>query len=391
MEAPRTCKSRLAAAGGIDLSVIKGLMDAIGGTQVEKKRTELAKSVNPSSWLTKAAEYSQWLRSTDAPNDETAPQEPSVDCIWVRAREGRGKTGATISALNNVEEYVSKQTSEQDAMLFAYFFCEPAAEFSTAEDLLKSILSRLINQQPRLATYAKMFIKGKSHAPENTGKSHREGTSKSQAQPTVENLWQCLQDMLSDECVGRCVYLIINNLHVLPKDSDSTIKLMDYMQHALHNTYARQYDPDESIISTKWFITSRDTQVLRKILGIPKVRLVDLENAKYGDQVQMDLRRHARERVAALQFKKNYNKALAYFASSLIGQHAQNIHWIDITCVQLEELSETESHLQFRRVLEETPQDLSDLLNDAWRQIFHASIDKGQRIKEILRALILTY
>ncbi|KAH8680661.1 hypothetical protein BX600DRAFT_391706 [Xylariales sp. PMI_506] len=377
-------KSRVASARDVDYSSLKSIADALGNPQADKKRKDIAKAVAISSWITEATEYKDWFE-LPKPQDLANPTSaPTVDCLWIRGREGRGKTGAAIAAVKNIDKFVKdneEQNIGQDGTLLACFLCDPATDYCTAEDLLKSLICQIIDQQPAVATHANGFIKKKG----------RDGTYKAQVQATIENLWQCLQNMISDDFIGGRLFLIVNNLHVLPEDSDSTIKLMTYLASELRDTKPVVKDGPAWRVSTRWLITSRDSHNVSNVLNIPSVRLVDLEDQKYGNKVQLELRKHAKDKVSALEVEKKYNKALAYFASSLIGKRAQNIHWIDITCVQLEELSEGESHLKVRRVLEDTPQDLSDLLNEAWRQIFAAHDDNGENIKEMLRALILTY
>lgn len=145
-------------------------------------------------------------------------------------------------------------------------------------------------------------------------------------------------------------------------------------------------------VATRWFITSREVHTVGQALNVDGVRLIDLEDdKKYGNQVQIALRRIAKSKVESLVVEKNYSKSLAYFVSSLIGKRAQNTQWIEISCVHLYELSETESDLKVRRVLETMPQDLRALLNNAWHRVFRANSEECDKIKEMLRALVLTY
>lgn len=144
-------------------------------------------------------------------------------------------------------------------------------------------------------------------------------------------------------------------------------------------------------VATRWFITSREAHSVGQALSVDGARLVDLEDEKYGNQVQIALKRIAKSKVESLVLEKKYNKALAYFVSSLIGKRAQNTQWIEISCVQLYELGPTESDVKVRRVLETMPQDLRALLNNAWRQVFLGCGDESDKIKEMLRALVLTY
>ncbi|KAI0883239.1 uncharacterized protein GGS22DRAFT_168217 [Annulohypoxylon maeteangense] len=366
-------KNRLNSVRDIDRSMINGIMEVLDGAQVSKKRRTLAQTFAPSSWITKEAEYKEWLYDPDNYDDGRVFR--NVECLWIRGPEGRGKTSASLAAIDEIERIREKDTSEGPVLL-AYFFCDPATDYSTAEDLLKSLITQLINQQEMLASYAKSFAKKKGEE------------SLSRARVTVENLWQTLQDMLNDDFIGSKVIFVLNNLHVLPEDWDSTIKLMNYLKKDLQ-TDTNGFDSKR--VTTRWMITSREAHNIGEALKVEGVRLVDLEDEKYGDQVQTALRKRAKERITTLEKEKNYNKALAYFASSLIGKRAQNTQWIDITCIQLQELPQAESDLTVRRVLENMPQDLTMLLNNAWLQIFKTNEADVEKIKEMLRALVLTY
>ncbi|KAI2464864.1 hypothetical protein F4781DRAFT_435957 [Annulohypoxylon bovei var. microspora] len=366
-------KNRLNSVRDIDRSMINGIMEVLDSAQVQKKRKALSQTFAPASWITNEAEYKEWLHDAEAGGEDRAAR--GADCLWIRGPEGRGKTSASLAAVDEIER-IRERDAGRGPTLLAYFFCDPAADYSTAEDLLKSLVTQLINQQETLASYAKSFAKKKGEE------------NQSRARVTVENLWQTLQDMLTDEFIGSGVVFVLNNLHVLPEDWDSTIKLMNYLREELQ----RGADgPDAKRVPTRWMITSRDAHNVGEALRVEGLRLVDLEDEKYGDQVQTALRKRAKERVATLEKEKSYNKALAYFASSLIGKRAQNTQWIDITCIQLQELPQAENDLKVRRVLEKMPQDLTTLLNDAWLQVFKANEADVEKIREMLRALVLTY
>ncbi|OTA01082.1 hypothetical-protein [Trichoderma parareesei] len=372
-------RNRLNSVRDIDRTMISGIMDALDGAQVQKKRKALSQSFSPSSWIPQEAEYLEWLRSSAEPDND--PASRTVDCLYVRGREGRGKTNATMAALDGIERLI-RENEENDTgqgpILLVYFFCDTTADYSTAEDVLKSAIRQLINQQETLAPYAKIFTKKK-------GKD--DASRSQQAQITVENMWQSIQDMLADEFIGSKVYFVVNNLHALPAESDSTIKLMRFIAGELEGIRAT----DSRRVPTRWFITSRESHNIDKVLKVDGVRVIDLEDSRYENQVQLELRKHAKKMISAIGQQKQYNKALAYFASSLVGKRAQNTQWIDITCIQLGELSDTESDLGVRRILENMPQDLKTLLDHSWRQIFQLNEAHVEKIKEMLRALVLTY
>jgi hypothetical protein len=74
-----------------------------------------------------------------------------------------------------------------------------------------------------------------------------------------------------------------------------------------------------------------------------------------------------------------------------IGNRAKDSGWIDITVDQLGELDKVESALRVRKKLKTLPQNLDDLLNDAWKQIFDSNPGQVDVITEMLRALVLAY
>ncbi|KAL7940787.1 hypothetical protein V8C42DRAFT_336550 [Trichoderma barbatum] len=372
-------RNRLNSVRDIDRAMISGIMDVLDGAQVQKKRKGLSQSFTPSSWIPQESEYLEWLQNTGDAGKDAAPQP--VDCLYIRGREGRGKTNATMAALQGIEKLIRENEENdigQGPILLVYFFCDTTADYSTAEDVLKSAIRQLINQQETLAPYAKIFTKKKGK--DDTNRSQ-------QAQITVENMWQSIQDMLADEFIGSKVYFVLNNLHALPAESDSTIKLMKFIAaelEAIPSTGSKR-------VPTRWFITSRESHNIDDTLKVEGVRVIDLEDSRYENQVQLELRKHAKKMISAIGEQKQYNKALSYFASSLVGKRAQNTQWIDITCIQLGELSNTESDLRVRKILENMPQDLKTLLDHSWRQVFELNDSHVEKIKEMLRALVLTY
>ncbi|KAF6819564.1 multiple ankyrin repeats single kh domain-containing protein [Colletotrichum sojae] len=369
-------KNRLNSTRGIDQDTVNSVMELLNGGQVAKKRRILAPQFPPSTWVPKETEYLDWLKEDTGSESQ---RKHRGQALLIRGPEGRGKTRATMAAIQDIDKVIQKDEKDnhgQGQALLAYFFCDPSSDFSTAEDLLKSLVRQLISQQATLAVYAKHFVKKKG-----------EDSSKAQANLTVENLWQTLQDMLVDEFIGRRVYFVINNLHVLPEDAESTIKLMRFLNAEMQELG----NEDEKRVPTRWFLTSRDVQNVEDAIKVENIRLIDLEDDKYCDQVQLELRRTAQEKVQELGSAKKYNKALTYFASSLIGKRASNSQWIKLSCMQLAELPEAESDLKIRHMLEGMPQELKALLDAAWSQIFRANEKDADKIRELLRTLVLTF
>lgn len=372
--APLVAKNRLNSTRDIDLDAIKNITEVLEGIPAPRKRKALAQIFAPSSWLPTEKEFCEWLAKDDDPHEPT--NAPRGDCLWICGAEGRGKTGAAIAALEEIEKAIKDDEHHESGkapLLLAYYFCDSTADFSTAEELLKSLLWQLIQKQPLFVPYAKQFTKREKRQPVPT---------------SVENLWQSLQDMLSDDTASSRIYFVINNLHALSDDSESTKKLIDLIRTDMKT----MNDDSVNRTSIRWMFTSRKSKKsIADIVSFEGVHLIDLEDEKYADQVQLELRKHAQKKVATLGSEKKYKKDLAYFVSSLIGNRAKNTGWIDMTCGQLEELPETESALRVRKTLKSLPQNLDDLLDEGWKQIFDSNPDHVEKIKEMLQALVLTY
>lgn len=150
--------------------------------------------------------------------------------------------------------------------------------------------------------------------------------------PKIETLWQSLQDMFSDLTDSSRIYILINNLHNLSEESDSTRKLLELIKEDLEVSKAGTVNRT----SVRWLFTSRKARrIIDGNLNGNVNRVIDLDNVKYMNQVQLELRKHTQTKVANLSMKKEYKKDLAYFVSSLIGNRGTNSGWLDIIIDQL--------------------------------------------------------
>jgi ankyrin repeat protein len=365
-------KSRRQSTRNIDKTLAPKVTEALDGAQVSRKRRAIASTTTPSAWVLDELDSMGWLVKNGS--DHVSSPKKGM-CVWIRGPDGRGKTSASLAALEGIDQMI-ESSPESAPTLLAYFFCENSPEYGTAEEVLKSIVQQLITKHDTLATHAKFLFRKR-------GKDDFKG----QPQLTVENLWQALQDMLTDDSLfGSHVYFVVNNLQALPTDSDSTTTLLDLLKGEIENL-----KDSSRPTKVRWLVTSGESYSISRALSGSSVSLIDLQDPKYEDQVQLELRKHAQKKVTDLVAQKSYSKALAYFASSILGKRAQNTQWIDITCVQLEGLSLDRSDLHVRRLLEAVPQDLETLLDHAWRQVLERSREKEDEIKEILRVLVLTY
>ncbi|PQE14382.1 multiple ankyrin repeats single kh domain-containing protein [Rutstroemia sp. NJR-2017a BBW] len=372
-----TAKNRINSARDIELIDFKGIMEALDSARLHPGhlRKIMVKNPGKSTLISEEHEYIDWLDQGGI--ERRSSSTAKVDGLWVRGAEGRGKTGVMLSVLDDLESLTEAiEVANGDPILFAYFMCDAATDYCNAEDCLKSIIWQLVAQEKALATYAKDFVKEKG----------KNGVAKARATSTVENLWKALQGMLADEFTGSRVHIVLSNLHLLPEHLDSTAKLLNLLKLELEG----RQNNDPSRVMVKWLITSRATYTIQAALEVEHLRVINLEDEKFNNQFQNTLRKHAKSKVEKLEIEKKYKKALAWFVRSLIGERAQNTSWIDITCLQLEELPEAESELRVRRMLEAMPQELNVLLKNAWLQIFRTAGEYGENVKEILRALILT-
>ncbi|CAG1970192.1 unnamed protein product [Fusarium graminearum] len=384
-ESGKCVKDRHKAIRRVDQLTVDKARRELEGASVKTKREAIKRNTTTSPWFFKEPEFIGWFAKPQEAEDMSLVKK--CDCLWVRGRDGRGKTSAALSAIEKIEECVKDEDEDEQEpestqvshwqssqVYLAYFFCDKAPEYGTAEELLKSLIYQIISKQPWASVHTKFLLQKK-------------GTGREKAALlTIENLWQVLQDILSDDgFLGARMYFVINNLETLSPDAASTATLLSLLgSEAEHDGSGRRP-------LVRWMFTSGQSWEIDQALRKPLVRLVDLEDEKYGDQVQMELRKHAQKKVQELVEHKRYSKALVYFASSVIGQRAQNTQWIDITCDSLEDLPQHENDLQVRRLLERVPQELDSLLNSAWQDVFEKNRSKIGEIKELLRVLVLTY
>ncbi|OBS24987.1 hypothetical protein FPOA_05523 [Fusarium poae] len=376
-------KNRHNAIRRVDQATIDKAKRELEGASVKNKRDAIKRNTATSPWFFKEPEFIGWFAKPQEAEDVSLVKK--CDCLWVRGRDGRGKTSAALSAIDKIEECVKDDDEEEEEVeshrqssqvYLAYFFCDKAPEYDTAEVLLKSLIHQIISKQPLASIHTKFLLQKKGR---DTGREKA-------ALLTVENLWQVLQDILSDDVfLGARMYFVINNLETISPEAASTATLLSLLGSEV------EHDGSGRRPLVRWMFTSGQSWDIDQALRKPLVRLVDLEDEKYGDQVQLELRKHAQKKVKELVQHKSYSKALVYFTSSVIGQRAQNTQWIDITCDSLEDLPQHENDLQVRRLLERVPQELDSLLNAAWQDVFEKNRSKAGEIKEMLRVLVLTY
>ncbi|KAH7324347.1 ankyrin repeat-containing domain protein [Stachybotrys elegans] len=367
--APRIARGRFNCTRqtAIDRGTLSKVLIKLEGADPRNKYELSLRQVPPKPWIVDAQEYKSWLN----------PDNPKIDSyIWICGSEGTGKTTAATAAIQNIQseiEEAERQDPTGQPQLLAYFYCDQVPGFSTAEDVLKSILKQLCQQQEVLATYAKTF-------------STEVSAGKKSASMSIELLWQCLRDMLTEGSMGT-MHFVINNIHDLPENEASTRKLLLFIRSDIENGQQEE----RRRVSTRWFFTSRDRRSIRKCMEADsRVQSIDLKGEKYRHNLQLDLKNHAWTQVDELQRLKNYSKAITYFAGSVIGKFAEDTKWIDVAVVRLAGLPTGSNDVLIRKMLERAPQDFRALLDETWTSILKPTTDGIESIKELLRALILT-
>ncbi|KAF3764164.1 hypothetical protein M406DRAFT_277649, partial [Cryphonectria parasitica EP155] len=352
----------------IDPTSYRRILEVLEGAEPQQKLRVLRQKMTSESWIIRDGEpeYVDWLTSASRDNNY----------LWIHGPEGKGKSSAAAAIIGAVKEHIRKveERGDQSPHLLAYFFCDNTPDYHTAEDVVKSLVRQLCQQQEVLATYATQFLEKKL-----------DQRVRNKANLSIENLWQSLEEILSEGTIDT-IYFVINNLHELDQQSPSTTKLYNFIQEDIERTSSGNHRK----VWTKWLITSRSYKVMQDALG-SKIRAIDLDDPKYGNKQQRELQKYAWTKAEDLQKKKGYTMAMTYLTGSVIGNRADHTKWIDVAVVQLAALPAESSEIKVQRILEHVPQNFESLLDDAWFSILKRDDEDMENIRELLRALVLTY
>lgn len=320
-----------------------------------------------SSWLTSEPLYQAWLSTYIAP-------DPNSSYLWLKGGPGLGKTNASLAAIQHLAvtsmDHQIGVTSDQNGTFVAYFLCEWTSGCSTAEEILKSLITQLINQDESLAQHgARWFVSN----PRYRGPSYIEkqpvneemGAAGAKATATVDNLWKCLQEMVDDPAV-HSVHFIINNMHVLESGGSTTALLSKLRDHAL--SLEDQPPADRRV---KWLITSRGDRHICDFLKSGGISVIDLENDhEYGTKVRQARQRHAKDVVHQLRSDKQYSYDLAWYVRNSIDSQSEDETWIDILCTLLRAMPSTSTDLTIRKWLREVSSyNTNKLIDHAWNTV----------------------
>ncbi|PVH92061.1 ankyrin [Periconia macrospinosa] len=319
------------------------------------------------NWLLKELDFDKWQNSEE------------VNCLWIEGPPGIGKTIASVAVANSITrtiEFKQIKSPREVKTLCVVFFCDERPCRSTAEDLLKSILLQMIDCLPKLAIHAEEFLDDQAISSRSKDGGHTYKQFK--ATMTVENLLQCLRDMLRDVSLYT-VYIIVNNLHRL-KVNDSLQKLLVEIERQIPKASFKTGG-----ISVKWLLTAfstarNDLSTRFNSSGLnSKVRRINLQNAENFKKVKSELRTHIQGEIDKLQKIKGYDDSLTFEVGEMIESKAENRQWVDVMCVELETLQSDCNRLQIRKLLEVAAEgSLEKLVVEAW-----------EKVQDILRALVL--
>ena len=346
-------KRRLNASrhSAIDDATFTRLSNTLNVADYHRKRRKVESVSGDSSWILKEPKYVQWSAIDDAGEEE----QDHSSCLWVSGTEGQGKSKAALAVLEKLEEveYKNGTPGAKDALV-AYFFCDSAPDYSSAENLLKSLMWQLVLKRRPLAQYVKGF------AAQDMSRSSTASGSFSLAK-----LWRGLQDMLRDPSVQN-VYFIVNNLHYL---SDGSEEFFDLINSEVLGEATGAEDPVREKV--KWMFLSRARDNIKEAMNggnAPGVFRVDLEDGSKDAQLRLSLKAYTRDRVKTLAHHQGYSLSLQYFVTSILQQRAENnTLWVEVVCRLLEGLPS--SHVQVRKTLEEIPQDLEELIKRTWSEV----------------------
>jgi hypothetical protein len=402
----KVVRSRLNAtrASVMDDQSMNRLLESLSVAKVQEKKSAVSQLSGWSSWITDDPVLKQWmilgnrsvhpddlastlsgltLNSRSGPN--TGHNNQSV---WLSGPEGRGKSKAAVSIINALEDIEDKnaRSGSTSSIVVAYFFAAPTPDLSSAENVLKSVLWQLINKRRSLAQYAKDFA--------HSDKSKKKGVGgASEAMFTVPAMWKVLMNMLQDPGVEGA-YFVLNSLHELPEDAESTKQLFEMINYDVLGTQdptSPAYDAGEGHRAPmRWLFTSRRRDNIRALLGkVPGVTEMNLDDPTYGSVIRQELIQHSRAKVAEVAKKKGYSSALRYLASSLVERKAENNIWVDVVCRQLELVPA--NTVEVRKTLAQAPQDLTLLLDRTWSNVLDDKKEDVGWTRELLRALMVAF
>ena len=377
-DAHKIVRARLNASrrSAIDDATFARISESLNLVEFQRQLRSVKALSGDSGWILKEQKYLHW--STQFSNSSSQP--PETPCLWVSGDEGLGKSKAAAAVIQELQ----KREAESDIagarnVMVAYFFCDSTPDCSKAENVLKSLMWQLILGRRSLAQYVRSFA-----AQDLKLKGSGQGAEE---QFSMSRLWKGLADMLRDPSVHD-VYFVVNNLHYLPQERQSTHEFLRNVSETL--TAGGIDDPIREKV--RWLFLSRSREHLRDPLlghGAPTL-WVNLNDSSMSAVLREQIRSFTRGRVKELANRKHYSLALQYFVfSSLEKRSESNNIWVEVVCRLLEGIPSEFNVV--RKMLESLPQDPLVLINRTWAQELKGDKEDIESIKEILRTLAITF
>ncbi|PIB00567.1 Ankyrin repeat domain-containing protein 17 [Cercospora beticola] len=366
---------------------IQQVRETLAGVDMRLKFRTKVNQREVNSWLESVPLYQSWLAPAES-------SKPNCSYLWLRGGGGIGKTTASYAAIqdlskNQAHDQQLESSHGHGGTLLAYFLCEWTPGCDTAEELLKGLITQIVNQDEALAQHgARWFVSNtRSRGAGDGGVNEDIGASGAKATTTVDNLWRCLQDMLEDPAVNNA-HIVINNLHLLESSSSTNALLAKLRGDA--DSLTGQPQASQRV---RWLITSRNERHINQYLTAASVSLVDVENdLKYGAAISESKRQHARDAVSQLRTSKSYGSDLAYYIRNSIDTLSADESWIDVLCILLKDMPEDSSSLSIENwVKEASGLNINKLIDHAWEKVLSDNRAARLELEALLQALTIAY
>lgn len=335
------------------IDALRNLLDS----GIRSKHNGSISSLTQVSWILKDILYENWEMS----------RPPGVSCFWMIGRPGMGKTIAALSAIRSISDKIRDYPADASQISF---LCDATQLGSSPIELLKSLVLQLINQKNHLTNHARHLL------PRSGSRSYEIAASTSiddtKATMSLQNLWTCFDNILSDPSTGD-VYIVISNIHHLERS-----KLTEELINSIHSNFSASVavnsQPQWKTISgaRRWFFTSMQWQSddrFEKLRDPGITSVVDLSTSIYAQQVKNSLEKHVQTQVQKLHEHKSYTQAQRYLIQELMTEKAYDKHWIDIQCIRLGALSVRSSMELITSTLGLHNTSLGDLVTHCWSTV----------------------
>lgn len=345
-DASAAATHRLKASQGFKKSfqIAKKVIAKFNAVQISRLRSALNRQNVPSNAISGSKEYKTWF----------SDQQQQNSIIWLRGRGGSGKTATSLKCIEELDETLrnaqGRSPSGRANILVSYFFCLPATDYCTSDDILRSFVTQMIDQHETLAIHARRFVKGGS-----------DGGGESTHTMTLENLWQCFEEMLESEGTIKKAYFVINNLHEMVDAEQLLSKIV--------RTFGKKSRSD-GLLRTRWLITSRQQRALEDFLR-DQADLIDLDTDEFGQQFKQYLSKHIDLRVEHLTKNKGYDVVLRTQLRMEINQLAQDKIWVDVIYVLLNSIDKgTEENVVTDRLWKAgQKRRVDEIVSDEWKEV----------------------